>query len=197
MGEGSSALVFVFFFVLCFFSEVNFTWLTQVHFCVDQLLNAVVYLHNLEPLMLPAVPPMQTCYKCETNLGNSYLIARQLLSQGKQAHISSGQGKCKWVLRDSTTRSIQSLRLFTNNDKTSYFLGYRKATLRQSCSAVYWSVQEIGFQGNQKIWPHWPLLPLPLSTAQRVTSLWGSTTQLHYLTFHRNLSATAKVFVIV
>lgn len=101
-------------------------------------------------------------YTFVTNLGNSYLIVRQLLSLGKQANISSGQGKFKWLLRDSTTRSIQSLRLFTSSDKTLYFMGYRKTTLQQSCSVVYRFVHEIRFQGNWKIWPHWPLLPLQL-----------------------------------
>lgn len=62
-------------------------------------------------LVSPAVPLMQNyylfvLYKFETNLGNTCLIVRPLLSQGTQANISSGTGKCKWVLRESTTRSI-------------------------------------------------------------------------------------------
>lgn len=100
-------------------------------------------------------------YKFETNLGNSHLVVRQLLSLGKQANISSGQGKFKWVLRALPGQS-KAWGFFASNDKTSYFLGYGKATLQQSCSAVYWSVHEIRFQGNWKIWPHWPLLPLQL-----------------------------------
>lgn len=62
-------------------------------------------------LVSPAVPLMQNdylfvLYKFETNLGNTCLIVRPFLSQGMQANISSGAGKCKWVLRESTTRSI-------------------------------------------------------------------------------------------
>lgn len=199
--------------VLCLFSEVSLTWLTQMHSCMDQLLTTVICFHKLEPLVSYCIHTLTChilvwchhqfpshlsyyCYISQNNLGASYLIVTQLLSQGKQADISSGQSKRKQVLRDSTTRSIQSLRLFTSNDKTSYFLGYRKATLWQSCCAVYWSVHEIGFQGKQKIWPHWLLLPLFPSTAKRVTSLGGNTTQLHDLILHRNISATVKAFVI-
>lgn len=123
---------------------------------------------------------MVTCYSYtfETNLGNSYLILRQLLSQRKQASICSSQGKCKQALGGSTTRSMKSLRLFTSNDKISYFLNYRRATVQQFCSAVCWSVHKIRFQGNQKIWPHWPLLPLPSPAAESITSSWGSITLL-------------------
>lgn len=56
---GSSSAMGFNFSVLYFFSEVISGWLTQVHYCIDQLLTTVFSFHKLELLLSPYMHTLQ------------------------------------------------------------------------------------------------------------------------------------------